>query len=194
MTRNKDDQDEVKVLDHEYDGIQELDNPLPRWWLATFYLAILFTPLYIGWFHFGPGLSLRDELARDLSDLKARQVASQASGPSGPTEEELLAILNDPARREAGRAKFDSTCASCHGGKGEGGIGPNLADNYWLHGNGGMAAIVHIVSDGVPEKGMPPWKTLLKGDEILAVSAYVKSLRGTNPPGAKAPQGAEIKE
>lgn len=191
MSENK---DEVKVLDHEYDGIQELDNPLPRWWLATFYLAILFTPLYIGWYHFGPGLSLRDELARDLTTLKERQVASQAAKPNGPSDEELLAIFNDPAQQAAGHAKFESTCASCHGGKGEGGIGPNLTDSYWLHGNGGMQALVGIISDGVPEKGMPPWKTLLKGEEILAVAAYVKSLRGSNPPGAKAPQGEEVKE
>jgi cytochrome c oxidase cbb3-type subunit 3 len=186
--------DEVKVLPHEYDGIRELDNNLPSWWLASFYLTILFAPLYIGWYHYGPGLSLREEMDRDVAALHEQAAAARGAEPSGPSEEALLAIFNDPAQRAAGQAKFESTCASCHGAHGEGGIGPNLTDNYWLHGKGSLSDLVAIVGEGVPEKGMPPWKGLLKPDELKAVVAYVKSLHGSKPAGAKAPQGEEVKD
>ena len=111
--------------------------------------------------------------------------------PAG--EEELRALLSLPARVQAGKSIFQVRCASCHGAEGQGGIGPNLTDDYWLHG-GKMTEIRDTVTRGVPEKGMPPWGALLKKDEIHSVVAFIKSIRGSQPPNAKAPQGVKVEE
>ncbi len=182
-----------KVLDHEYDGIQEFDNPLPSWWLTTFYGTILFAFLYVGYYHFGPGTAPIEQLAQDLEEMRAVEKAAEKQDP-GPDENALLAIFADPTRQKSGQHVFAEKCATCHGAEGGGLIGPNLTDNYWLHGKGNLTDLAHIVSDGVPEKGMPPWKTMLKKDEIYSVIAYVKNLKGTRPANAKAPQGTEIRE
>jgi cytochrome c oxidase cbb3-type subunit 3 len=109
------------------------------------------------------------------------------------SEDELRAFMKDSARIKAGREVFQGKCVSCHGAQGQGGIGPNLTDDYWIHG-GKMTDIVKVVSEGVLDKGMPPWGAILKQDELYSVVIFVKSLRGTNPPGAKAPQGDLVKE
>lgn len=184
---------EEKVLDHNYDGIQEYDNPLPGWWLATFYGAIIFSIFYIGYYHYGSGPSPTEELARDMAEIQAREMNARAKEP-GPTEEFLAAIFQDPARREAGHAIFTERCASCHGPQGGGMIGPNLTDAFWIHGRGTLLDLAGIVSEGVPEKGMPPWKLLLKKEEIHSVVAYVKSLKDSHPANAKEPQGEPVKE
>lgn len=179
-----------KLLDHEYDGIQEMDNPLPGWWLATFYGAIVFSFLYVGYYHMGSGPSLLDELQTDLDAVHATKAQTESTGP---TEESLMAIFNDAGRKEAGKKQFIEKCASCHGVHGEGLIGPNLTDNFWIHGNATLVDIANVVANGVPDKGMPPWKSLLKEQELYSVVAYVKSLHGTKPANQKAPQGNEIK-
>lgn len=184
---------EEKVLDHNYDGIQEFDNPLPSWWLATFYLAIIFSFFYVGYYHFGRGPTPEEELAKDMADLKARESAGAAQDP-GPNPEALAAIFGDADRREEGHKLFLEKCSSCHGPDGGGGIGPNLTDKFWIHGKGSLVDIAQVVSEGVADKGMPQWKLMLKKDEIYSVVAYVKSLRGTHPANPKAAQGDEVKE
>jgi len=184
---------EEKPLEHEYDGIQELDNPLPGWWLATFYGAIVFSVLYVGYYHFGPGPGTFEELARDLGELRRKELAMKEKDP-GPSAPALLALLEDPARREAGRRAFTEKCASCHGPDGGGLIGPNLTDRHWLHGRGGILDIFHVVADGAPEKGMPPWKGMLKREELENVVAFAHSLKGTRPRSPKEPQGEEVKD
>jgi cytochrome c oxidase cbb3-type subunit 3 len=182
-----------QIIEHDYDGIQEYDNPLPNWWLAIFYLSIVFSAVYVGYYHFAGGPSLDDELAADLAAVRAKQQVNTGT-PDGPGEEELLAVFQDDGRRRLGAEQFMGKCASCHGNKGEGSIGPNLTDHYWLHGDGSLPAILQVVSDGVPDKGMPPWKGMLKKDELLSVVAYVRSLAGSPVANGKAPQGTEVKE
>lgn len=180
------------MLDHDYDGIRELDNPLPGWWLATFYITIVFAALYFVHYHLRGAPNLHEELAADMAEIKQQQAAAKAQD-TGPSESSLLAILKDPAKLSLGGKVFSEKCGSCHGAKGEGSIGPNLTDNHWLHHQGEITGIAKVISDGVLDKGMPPWKTQLKEEELLAVAAFVKSLHGTNPPNPKAPQGEEVK-
>lgn len=177
-----------KPLEHEYDGIQELDNPLPRWWLGTFYGAIVFSVLYVGYYHFGPGKSPEEDLALDLKRIESARLA-QATVDPGPSEQDFLAIFADAGRRELGHQVYAEKCASCHSIDGGGQIGPNLTDKFWLHGDGSLLAIAQVVGEGVPAKGMPPWKGMLKKEELQNVVAYVKSLRGKTPAVPKAPQG-----
>lgn len=190
---SNDNKREGELLDHNYDGIQEFDNPLPNWWLATFYGAIIFSVLYVGYYHFGPGPSLNEELASDLAQIKAQEAAGKkATPPSGETE--LAAAYADSGKRAAGKKIFGEKCMVCHGASGEGQIGPNLTDAYWIHGSGALSSLAKVISEGVPEKGMPPWQAMLKPDEIVAVVAHVKSLQGTKPAKGKEPQGELIKE
>jgi len=104
-----------------------------------------------------------------------------------------MAMAKDPAKVKAGRELFQVRCIACHGAAGQGIIGPNLTDEYWLHG-GKLAEITHTITNGVPDKGMPPWGPVMSSEQIHFVVAYIRSIRGTNPAGAKAPQGELYKE
>lgn len=180
--------DTDELLDHDYDGIQEFDNPLPRWWLLTFYGAIVFSVFYFGYYHMGSGPSLVQELAQDIDKVKAMELASKKEVPP-PSEAELQAILADAGKKALGGSIYQEKCASCHGKNGEGQIGPNLTDDYWIHGDGTLVSLMPVVSDGVPDKGMPPWGSMLSRDELMQVVAYVNSVQGTKPANPKAPQG-----
>ena len=173
---------------HIYDGIVEHDNRLPRWWLNGFYLTILFSIGYFFHYTFGDG----PNLVAEYDQAKARQenelLASGAMKETELSESQLRSFVKDSVRLAAGKQGFQSKCNSCHGNLAEGGIGPNLTDNYWIHG-GKMSKILAVIKNGVADKGMPPWGALLKKDELIGVVSYVKSLRGTGPTGAKAPQG-----
>ncbi|MCB9552634.1 MAG: c-type cytochrome [Myxococcales bacterium] len=175
--------DTNELTDHDYDGITEYDNPLPRWWLMLFYGGIVFAAVYIPWYHFGPGPLMVEE-------YEAQMAAAAAAMPQkkGPDAAALATAQKDPARLAAGKETFARLCVACHTADGGGLVGPNLTDDYWIHG-GSMADVVHVITEGVPEKGMISWKTQLKDDEIVSVAAYVKSLRGTTPANPKAPEG-----
>lgn len=182
-----------KILDHEYDGIHELDNPLPRWWLLTFYGAIVFSLFYLAHYHLGgSGKNPWDILAEDLAAIKAQHLSTSPQ-KTDVDEANLNAAATNPTVRSQGAKVFKDKCTSCHGASGEGSIGPNLTDRYWIHYKGNLMGIYQVVSEGVLDKGMPPWKSMLKSDEIIAVTAYVKSLAGTNPSNPKPPQGDEVK-
>jgi cytochrome c oxidase cbb3-type subunit 3 len=155
-----------KLLDHTYDGIQEYDNPMPRWWLTTFAGTVIFSVIYL--FNVGPVGSGEGRLAEYEADMKAAAAAHPA--PSGDiSPDQLAAIIAD----------------------GGGLIGPSLADNAWIHG-GQPADVYKVVVNGVLEKGMPNWGKLLKPDQLQAVVAYVVSLQGTNPANPKPPQGTVV--
>jgi cytochrome c oxidase cbb3-type subunit 3 len=177
-----------KILDHDYDGIREADNPLPRWWLNTFYLCIIFAVAYFIYYQMAGGPTLTQELER-------AQAARQATAP-GPTagggDEKLLALASDPAQAAAGKAHYTQKCAACHGDVGQGVIGPNLTDKFWIHGKGTPADILRVVRVGVGDKGMPAWEAMMKPEEIGQVVSFVGSLKGTTPPNPKAPQGEAI--
>lgn len=177
---------------HEYDGIRELDNPLPRWWLFTLYGAIVFSVGY--WFYFHtlhvgqlPMAAYEDELRRAKEAEEAREAALEAQG-KGVTEEQLVALGKDPAVVQRGAEVFKQTCVACHGAQGQGVVGPNLTDAYWIHG-GKARDIYSRVSSGVLDKGMPAWKPVLGTTRVKEVTAFVLSIRDTQVPGGKAPQG-----
>lgn len=177
-----------QLLDHEYDGIQEYDNPMPRWWLLTFYGGIIYSVIYA--FNIGPIGNGKGRIA----DYEASIAAYEAQKPqdTGPlSASEIAAFAADPAVQEAGKSVYGSYCAACHAPDGGGLIGPNLTDNYALHG-GTPADIYHVVDVGVLDKGMPPWGKSLKPEQLRSVVAYVVSLHGTTPKSPKAPQGELI--
>ena len=178
---------EDRILDHDYDGIREYDNPMPRWWLALFWISIAFSGVYFVYYHLGPGLLAVDAYNKDMIayyDLQAQQFL--ALGEIG--EGTLLELTADAALMAGGAQIYLAKCAQCHGNAGEGTIGPNLTDDYWLHG-AKLTDIYETVKEGVPAKGMLSWKNQLGPAELLAVSAYVGTLRGATPPSPKAPQG-----
>jgi cytochrome c oxidase cbb3-type subunit 3 len=187
--------DDKKVPDtgHDYDGIREHDNMLPRWWLASFYITMVFAVVYYAYYEVGNGASIKDEFAGDLAAIEAARHAATAGKPF-PDADKLGAAEKSPESVAKGRGVFQARCVSCHGERAQGLIGPNLTDAYWLHGDGKTGSIAAIVNSGVPEKGMPPWGPLLSEEEVYAVAVYVRSLKGSNPPGAKAPQGQLVKE
>lgn len=180
--------DEPHLLSHNYDGIRELDHPLPRWWLMIFYATIVFSVFYAGYYMTGIGPSQSEEHSIAMKAIEAKR-PPEAPAPVGGEDSLVLAAFKDPSRLSSGKNIYLSKCAACHGQNGEGGIGPNLTDAYWIHGQGSPGDVLTMVRKGVPEKGMPGWAELLKPAEQLEVTAFVRSLHGTNPPGAKAAQG-----
>ena len=185
---NKTEQDHL--LEHNYDGIQEFDNPMPRWWVYIFWATIVFSVLY--WLNvpgIGSGKGRIANYEREMATAAAAEARLKAAQPSpGASGEQLTALTRDAAALALGKDVFAKNCAACHRFDGGGQIGPNLADDAWLHG-GAIDEIQKVVRDGVLEKGMPPWGKVLKPDQLDAVTVYVFTLRGTNPPDPKAPQG-----
>lgn len=261
------------MLDHDYDGIRELDNDLPPWWLYMFYISIVFAVVYMlhyhvfntgdlsvaeykkeldpNWrpveeYHIGGGIfsaykspyyqvrgdvtprvrerfnayigpevhadaliveAMRrsepdkmEKLKEAFPDLFEQMKAiggPLAVKPGGPTSAQQaadlpdIAVLTDAGSLNAGKAIYVTNCVPCHGKAGEGGIGPNMTDDYWIHG-GEMKHIANTINVGVPAKGMTPWRGILKEDEINQVSSYILTLRGSNPPNAKKPQGEKV--
>lgn len=181
------DNDKGLLLDHDYDGIQELDHPLPSWWLNLFYITMVFAVLYAGYYMLGPGKTTWQELAEQMKDIEVAQ--AKAPKPEGQGDAVYAAAIGDPHMIHEGSEVFARKCLACHGDKGQGLIGPNLTDDYWIHGKGSPADIAKVVIEGVADKGMPPWASILKSNEIVEVVAYIKSIRGSNPAGAKEAQG-----
>jgi cytochrome c oxidase cbb3-type subunit 3 len=152
-----------------------------------FWITIGFSGLYWVYFHHAEG---RGEIDGYNADMIAwyEQQAEELTALGTIDESKLQEIMHNPSMVAGGQQLFAQKCSPCHGMRGEGSIGPNLTDDYWLHG-GQLADIYTTVRDGVPAKGMLPWKTQLRPAELLSVSAFVGTLRGTSPPGAKAAQG-----
>ncbi len=171
---------------HDYDGIRELDNRLPNWWLASLVGAIVFGFAYWTYyqvFHAGP-----TEMAAYHAELAQAERAAKALQAAHPLDDAtLVAMSKKPAVVAAGSATFHSTCAACHGANAQGLIGPNLTDAYWIHG-GRPTEILHTVTSGVPAKGMPTWGPVLGATRVQQVVAYLLTIRDTDVPG-KPPQG-----
>ena len=142
--------DQDHLLDHSYDGIQEYDNPLPTWWLALFWATIIFTPLYILYFHFGGGMLATERYDQEMIAYYDKQ-AEQLLALGEITENTLVDLIADPSMMNGGKKIYQSKCATCHGMFGEGGIGPNLTDEYWLHG-GQLMDLYKTVREGVPPR------------------------------------------
>lgn len=177
-----------RLLDHNYDGIQEYDNPLPKWWVYLFWATIVFSIVYA--FNV-PGVGIgKGRIAnyeREMAAARARY-GDRLAASAPASESDLLAIASDTAKVSQGKATFDKNCMPCHRADGGGMIGPNLTDAYWIHG-GHPLQVLKTVTEGVPQKGMPAWGLVMKPNEVASVVAYVLTLRGTHPPSPKAPQG-----
>jgi cytochrome c oxidase cbb3-type subunit 3 len=180
----------AKVLDHEYDGIREYDNPMPGWWVKIFWGTFFFALGY-GFYYYvsGHGVSEHDAYEAEMADVRAEQ-ARRALAET-VTEESLKKLSLDSKLMADAKGVFMQRCTPCHGEHAQGVIGPNLTDGYWIHGQGTLMDIHHTVSEGVPAKGMPSWKMQLSAGQVRMLAAYVGTLRNTNVAG-KAPEGTLV--
>ena len=180
------------LLDHSYDGIQELDNPLPSWWKFTFYIGIAFAFFYFVLYQIMGAPTLRDEFTQEWASIQVLQENFNRLNGNFDEVKYLAVVKSDGLKK--GQVVFENNCMPCHKEKGIGDIGPNLTDEYWLWAKGTAATIYPVVFNGVPDNGMPTWSGSLTNDEIYEVVSYVQSLHNSNLPGGKAPQGTIVKD
>ena len=175
------------MLDHNYDGIRELDNALPPWWKYGFMITIVVAFIYLFNFHvFGYGKNPTEEYQEEMA--KAQVAKEEYDARNKDKIDELHLKMPDANGLAAGKDIFTTTCFPCHGKQGEGGAGPNLTDDYWLH-KGSLSDVYASIKHGYPDKGMQAWEKNYSPKEINNLAGYVKTLKGTNPPNQKAPQG-----
>lgn len=176
------------LLDHDYDGIKELDNSLPPWWLYLFYGCIVFSAVYLIRFEIMGGDNQEMELQKEMAQAKIDVENYMKTAPD-LMDEEKVTQLTEPADLASGKAIFITNCVACHRADGGGQIGPNLTDEHWVLG-GGIKNIFHTLEHGGRDgKGMVSWKGTLKPKEMQLVASYVMSLKGSNPKDPKAPDG-----
>jgi cytochrome c oxidase cbb3-type subunit 3 len=179
------DQESDIDLGHEYDGIRELNNRLPPWWLYGFYLTIVFAGIYLWRYHVSHTAPLSKEeyeIAVQRADEKVKNYLKQKGDA---IDENTVTRLGETDVAE-GKRMFQTSCISCHNEGGAGNVGPNLTDDYWLHG-GDIKSVFKTIKYGI--NAMPTWQNSYSNKQIAQLASYVKSLHGTNPPNAKAPQG-----
>jgi cytochrome c oxidase cbb3-type subunit 3 len=175
------------LLDHDYDGIRELDNSLPPWWKYGFIITIIFAFVYIGIFHvFGTGKNPTEEYAAEMEKAKVEIAAFEASNKDKIDEKNVP--MADAVGISSAKIMFEANCVACHLADGGGNVGPNLTDDYWIH-KGSLNDIYNTLKMGYPEKGMQSWSSKFSPKEMSQLASYVKSLRGTKPATPKAPQG-----
>jgi cytochrome c oxidase cbb3-type subunit 3 len=177
------------LLDHDYDGIKELDNNLPPWWVYLFYICIVFAVVYLVRFEIMGGDNQEMELKKEMAQAQ-KEIAEYKKNAPDLMDENSVTLLTGAADLAAGKAIFTTNCVACHRADGGGQIGPNLTDDKWILG-GGIKNVFHTVTNGGRDgKGMIAWsKSGLKPKDIQLVSSYVLSLQGTNPKDPKAPEG-----
>ncbi len=181
------------MLHHNYDGIRELDNKLPPWWVWGFYITIIWAAFYMLHFHLsGTGKLSGEEYQQEIALAEKEKAERMRLAGENVTEANVVALIAEADIAE-GKGIFTKNCAACHLENGGGSVGPNLTDDYWIHG-GGVKNIFKVITEGVPAKGMISWKSQLTPKQIQKVSSYILTLHGTNPPGAKEPQGEIWKE
>ena len=180
-------------IDHAYDDIKELNNPVPAWFNVLFFGTMIFAAGYLFYYHIGGYGDLQDaEYAKEM--IKAQEdKAAFLEKSSNTIDENSVKADNTPTVLEEGKGLFNTNCVVCHGDKGQGIIGPNLTDEFWLHG-GGVNNIFKTIKYGVPDKGMISWEKTLSPKQISAVANYILSLKDTHPAGAKAAQGEKYEE
>jgi len=176
-----------KLMDHEYDGIREMDHPMPPWLKYVFIGTVVFGVYYMAaYLVFDTGVSQFDEYADQMEE--ARLLAAERMGDKEPITAETVALDQSSTTLMAGKQLYDMNCAACHAKDGGGTIGPNLTDEYWIHG-GSISDIFRVIYEGVPEKGMIPWNTQLSPQQIQNVTNYVLTLQDVEPANPKAPEG-----
>jgi cytochrome c oxidase cbb3-type subunit 3 len=177
------------MTDHEYDGIRELDNNLPPWWKYGFYFTILFGFVYIYNYHIAHSSPLQlQEYTAELAEADSLKKEQLKNAAASIDETNVIALVDETSLSSA-KSIFTGNCANCHGQNGEGGVGPNLTDAYWING-GGIQNIFKTIKYGVPAKGMIAWQAQLKPEAIQKVASYILTIQGTNPANGKAAQGS----
>lgn len=189
LTKSKSIEEEGELLmEHEYDGIRELDNVLPPWWKYMFYATIIFSVWYLGYYHIFGGENQVQEYERKNSEALLA-IEEWKKTATDLVDASNVVALTDDSNLAAGKNIYMNSCAVCHLADGGGSIGPNLTDDYWILG-GGIKEIFHTISEGGRDgKGMIPWKTELKPLQIQQVSSYILTLVGTTPEQGKEPEG-----
>jgi cytochrome c oxidase cbb3-type subunit 3 len=177
----------VALFDHDFDGIQELDNRIPPWFSTLFLGTALFAGIYLLTYHvFRSAPLMEEEYQQEVADADLHRRILLAA--EGVIDEATLAMLNDPEALKRGGDNFQRYCVSCHGAQGQGVVGPNLTDAYWIHG-GGVKDVYRTIKQGVPAKGMISWQLVFSPKQIQEMASFILSLQGTNPPGGKKPEG-----
>ncbi|WP_339656578.1 cbb3-type cytochrome c oxidase N-terminal domain-containing protein [uncultured Maribacter sp.] len=189
MLGSKPMEDEVEIiLDHNYDGIRELDNKLPPWWVYLFYASIVFAVVYLVRFHIYNDYTQDEEYAQEVATAQL-EIEEYKKTAKGLVDANTVELLTDASDLNAGKTIFESNCVACHMADGGGGIGPNLTDQNWILG-GGIKNVFHTISEGGRDgKGMIAWKQNLKPVEIAQVASYVLSFEGTTAANPKAAEG-----
>lgn len=178
------------LLDHEYDGIQELNNKLPPWWVGLFWITIVIAVIYFPYYHMFSGWSAASEYEAEMAAAKV-EVDAYLKESGGNITEENVTLLKGDADVAAGQEIYATNCVACHVADGGGLVGPNLTDKFWLHG-GGIHNVFKTIKYGVPEKGMIAWKTSLSPTQIQQVASFILvKLQGTTPAKPKAAEGEE---
>jgi cytochrome c oxidase cbb3-type subunit 3 len=179
------------VTDHEYDGIIELDNALPPWWLYMFYGTIIFSIIYVILF-FGMGkFKQQDELKAEYA-VAAEKIEAYQKEHGAAVDENTVVLVTDADKLADGKVIYEKNCVACHAVNGGGGVGPNFTDDYWIHGNS-INEVFKVVKYGVPEKGMIPWEAQLNPEQMQNVASYIlNEFAGKNVEGGKEPQGEKV--
>ncbi len=189
LTRSVPIEREYEVMtDHEYDGIRELDNRLPPWWLYGFYFTIFFAVAYLLYFHVLPyGKSSPQEYEAEMTQAK-EEVAVYLASLENNIDETNATVTLIPEELAEAKGLYTQYCVTCHGQAGGGGVGPNLTDAYWIHG-GDVKSIFKTVKYGVPQNGMISWQSQLTPKQMQGMASFILAMQGTNPENAKEPQG-----
>lgn len=182
------------LLDHDYDGIKELDNRLPPWWLYGFYFTIAFSAVYLWIYHVSGSAPLSAQEFQIAWEKGERQVEEYLKNAAANVDENTVTLITDEAQLKAAQALFQQNCQACHGAQGEGNaVGPNLTDKYWLHG-GSLSDIFKSIKYGWPDKGMKSWKDDFSPVQIAQLASYIKSIQGIEHANPKGPQGELYEE
>jgi len=180
------------LMEHTYDGIAELDNPTPPWFMYLFYSTIIFGLIYGIYYHvYQDGNIQETEYKTEVALAEKAREAYMKQFAHSVNENNVTASTVSKDLTE-GFQIYSTNCVACHGDKGQGGVGPNLTDKFWIHG-GGIKDLFKTITHGIPEKGMIAWEKTLNPLQVQKVASYILTLQGTNPKGAKEPQGEEVK-
>ena len=177
------------LLDHSYDGIQEYDNPLPSWWTWTFVATVIFAAWYLLYFHIGVGPSVYDQY--DEAVAAHLEKLLEGIDPDSVDDATLLDLVADGEKASSMSGVFKTNCANCHRDDAGGNVGPNLTDSHWVHATS-PTEVMAVIRDGKPQKGMPAWGDRLRPAQVLLLTAYLGTLRGTRPSDPKQPEGDQV--
>lgn len=185
--------EEEIMMDHSYDGISELNNHMPPWLKYLFYATIIFAVVYtVNYLVLDTGKSQIEEYHEELAEAE-RQAEEQKLLAGNSIDESSVVFTTEAAHLENGKKIYADNCSACHRADGGGSVGPNLTDEYWLHG-GSIQDVFKVIKYGVQEKGMIPWQDKLTPEDIQNVASFILTLQGTAPEGAKEPQGEKYED